>query len=179
MKRVAPGLLALVFSLALTQPAIADTITGVVEAGGSNSRTLTGINFVNPGFVFLASGSLGVMDHTDFLTMNNFQYANAPGTLLFDWNHNGVDITMTILTSVIKDNDGFLNLVGTGMVTETGFSATPYDFGLTSTRTGGATSYALTLSTVPEPGSLFLVGSGLLALAGLLFRKLKKPALHC
>jgi hypothetical protein len=86
------------------------------------------------------------------------------------------DIKVTILTlNVMTNSNRFLNVLGTILISETGKTSTSFDFSLTSTRTDGVTDFALTISPVPEPGTLFLVGSGLLGIAGILFRKAKRP----
>jgi len=169
-----------VLSLAFAPSAIASPITGDLAIGGTNSYSLTGVDFHNHlGFVFAADGDLAVMNSSPLVMMSNITFANAAGELLFDWNHGGTEITLTILNLIVDQNGPtFLNTHGTATLTETGFDPTHFDITLTSTRLG-LTDYALTVSAVPEPGSLLLVGSGLVGFAGLLFRRLKKPAQHC
>jgi hypothetical protein len=75
------------------------------------------------------------------------------------------------------DGTPFLNLSGTGELSETGYDNTAATFSLTSTTTG-TTSFtvdATVPSAVPEPSSLLLIGTGLLGLAFALFRK-NRPA---
>jgi hypothetical protein len=180
VKKVALGFHALVLSLAFAPPAIASSITGDIAIGGVNTYTLTDVDFHNHmGFVFMADGNLAVLNTFPLVMMSDITFATAAGELLFDWNHGGTEITLTILNLIVdKNNSKFLNTHGTATVTETGFDPTRFDISLTSTR-GGLTDYALTVSPIPEPGSLLLVGSGLVGFAGLLFRRLKKPAQHC
>jgi hypothetical protein len=74
------------------------------------------------------------------------------------------------------DGTPFLNLSGTGLLTETGYDPTLATFSLTSTTTG-TTSFTVdaTTATAPEPGSLVLLGTGLLGLAFVVFWK-NKPS---
>jgi hypothetical protein len=140
--------------------------------------------FVNPGFVFSATDGLSPTLEK-FINLTSFNFASSAGTSLFDFKTSATDIDFSILTlTVVSNSKTFLNVTGTGLLTETGFDPTDYRFTLTSTHIGTQTSYGLTLapaSAVPEPASLLLLGSGLLGLAVLLFRRAKKPnsALPC
>jgi hypothetical protein len=181
MKRVALGLLVLAMALVPAPSAMATAITGNEAAKGViDAYTMTGITFANPGLVFSASGSLTAMLN-ESITLNDFSFASAPNTLLFDFKSGATDITMTILSLTVAENTpSVLLLTGIGTLTETGFSSTTYDFGIRSDLIDGVNVYGFAItqpSATPEPASLLLLGSGLLGLAGLLFRRAKKPNL--
>ena len=176
-KRVALGTLLLATAFAMVPSARATSVSGSAALAGVNTYTLSSVTFDGPGVVFKSTGSLATgipgAPVMSTVTMDpSVDFATADGIQLFT---NGV-VTMTINTwNVLTDTAVFLNIEGTAVLTQTGFSPLDYDYTLTSTTVGTSTTYALALDPIPEPGTLFLVGSGLLGLAALLFRRAKKP----
>jgi len=179
MKRVALGILALAMAAVVTPSAMANPITGKAVVDGIDTYTMTGITFSNPGFVFTANASLMPVLH-QFINLDDFTFGNALHETMFNVAEGTTDFTMTVLSAMVQPGttSTFLNVKGTGIMTETGFDPTAYDFTLTSTTLGGVTGYGITLvpaSAVPEPASLLLLGSGLLGFAVLLFRRARRP----
>jgi hypothetical protein len=173
MKRTALVLLSLALSAAM--PAMADNISGNVSLAGLDTYDATSITFINPADVLQASGTLAILLKVPQVTMHNISnFKSEDGKTLFDWNHLGDKISMEILSlNVVENTSQFLNITGTADMFETGDTTTLYDWSLTST-TSGVTSFTLdAVSPVPEPESLFLVGSGLISLAGFVYWKRK------
>jgi hypothetical protein len=186
MKKFAFALLAMGAALAITPAALADSISGSIAIGealnSSDTWSLTGVTFIGTGEVDNATGTLlGLVGDTAQLTTFTFAPASAAnGVELFNV---GSGLSTFTIDSIMVDFNGsldgtpFLNLSGTGLLTEVGYDNTPATFSLTSTTTG-TTSFtvdATVPSAVPEPSSLLLIGTGLLGLAFALFRK-NRPA---
>jgi hypothetical protein len=77
--------------------------------------------------------------------------------------------------SIVTQTSNFLNVDLVGIYTPgpgiSGVTAGPATAHLSFNQTGSSLSGSFTLASVPEPGTLIFLGSGLLGLAGVLRRK--------
>jgi|SRR5215469_10110703 len=169
MKAVVLGLLALALSAAALN---ATPITGNVAIAGASTYTLSGIHFDGPAFVLIGTGSF-LPDVGSTFPIHNLTFA-APGIDLFA---TGSGISMDLVSlSVIQNSTNFLNILGTADMMQAGFDTTLYSYSLTATRPDGVSSFTLTAvpAVVPEPSTLILCGSALLAAAVVLQRRKKR-----
>ncbi len=166
-------ILVVVGALLASPLAHSDPISGSIAIAGLHdaSYTTTGITFNNNGMV-MAQGSNGTLAGvTGSVALTGFAFANAGGTELFSVNALiGPLVTFTIQGDIVESVvNGILTVTGSGILTQLGYTPTTGSFYLSMSGNGGTSALEITAFAAPEPGSLLLLGTGLLALALLIF----------
>lgn len=176
--------------MALAAEAQATPITGGISfsglganpTGGSDWSTATGVDFVSLALAGSGTGSYaGVFA---LATFNDFTYdpGLSPSPVLL-WTFTDFPRTysfdLSSLTSVVKSGSAASSSVavnGLGTLHITGYEDTAGTFVFTGNSSNGSFSFSASdgaSASVPEPTSVFLLGTGLLGIVALVQRRTK------
>ena len=153
------------------------TGTAVEPLGTTEWDTATGVDFVGDyAEVDLVSGDFGsILAVDDTGTYTDFLFAGLPVAPLWDIE----DVHFDLLTLVVEDTTTAtrLDLSGTGLIYSLLFDPTPGIWTLSADGAFSVFSFSSTTRAVPEPGTIALLGMGLVGLIGAgARRKLKKKS---
>lgn len=169
-----------VLGLGWTAVANATPISGQLSLTGRDTFTSTAIAFTNPGDVgagtasgtftpAFSGGCVGCATFTSF-TFSPF----AGPVQVWSASTSGVNASFTLTHVMMAEVNGagagrLLNITGQGTLTETGYTDTIGFFALSSQGPAGPTrvTFSTTAIAAPEPGSLALLGTGLLGMFGI------------
>jgi hypothetical protein len=177
MKKFSLALLALATALAIVPRASATSITGILNVTGGALATSTSLTIDNPAFVLgNSSGSFAGLGG-DSVTFTNPVNTWTVGETYFNSTAGNFDFEIEGGTASYNSANNNWTILGNGWMQGFGDTDTLYNIDLTSNDLGQV-SFSLTAipTATPEPSSL-LLGTGLLGLAFVAFRKAKSSGL--
>ena len=175
MKRFVQVMTTLLLSITIIGTAEAVFINGNISFGGglksTNDLSITNVIDFDPQTAIVSttvSGDFtaaGIIPFVTTATFQDFQFNPfVPNNPV--WTTTGFSFSLTSLVVDEQDDDSIV-LLGSGEMSKVGFDPTPFLWSFSANRTLETVAFAATNSAVPEPGTLLLVGSGLLGLAWL------------
>ncbi len=170
------GVLALLVLFGAPLSAMATPITGSlafaggVLINGTDFLNATELSFPDPVAVTSAVGSFAPLVGTT-VTFNSFMLDFSFVPVIPQWEGGGFSFDLMTLSEVFKSAN-FLVLKGSGIIHGDGFDDTFGVWNFTANNLGGTFSFSAGTAAVPEPGTLMLLGAGLLGIGIIVRRKI-------
>jgi len=149
----------------LPPPSTVPTLTGVQANGGTNS--FSDIVFVSPDLV--GNNSTGTLTYSLYSSITGDTFTVTPT--------DGNVITFTVTSDTVGGGQLGDDAFGYGTLSKTGYTTITNAYWSESVTQAGNISFTFDTTVAPEPSSLLLLGTGLLGLAFVAFRKAKSSGM--